>query len=68
MIIGLENLQVPIGAVIVDPVTNSVIARAHDLRKGEHPLHHTTMVAVDLVARSQGGGMWNYPQGMCLSN
>lgn len=56
-----ENEQVCIGAVIVDPVTDSVIAKAYDIRKEEHPLHHATMVCIDLVARSQGGGMRTFP-------
>ncbi len=51
--------QLPVGAVIVDPTTNTVIAKSHDKRKGDNPLQHAAMVAVDLVARAQGGGMWN---------
>lgn len=53
-----ESKQLPIGAVVVDPIQNAVIARGHDLRQGSHPLQHATMVTIDLVARSQGGGMW----------
>uniref|UniRef100_H2YHC7 CMP/dCMP-type deaminase domain-containing protein n=1 Tax=Ciona savignyi TaxID=51511 RepID=H2YHC7_CIOSA len=59
-----------VGAVVVDSVSNSVIATAYDLRnipceinKGimvAHPLNHATMVAIDLVAYSQGGGSYNY--------
>ncbi|XP_053402228.1 probable inactive tRNA-specific adenosine deaminase-like protein 3 [Mercenaria mercenaria] len=52
----------PIGAVIVDPLTDTVIAKAYDMREVSHPLHHATMVCIDLVAKSQGGGMWKYPQ------
>lgn len=48
----------PIGAVVVDPALNQVIAKGHDLRGGNHPLQHAVMVTIDLVARSQGGGMW----------
>lgn len=53
-------LQLPIGAVIVDPATKSVIAEAYDLRQAGYPLQHAVMVAIDLVAHSQGGGMWHF--------
>ena len=46
--------------MIVDPETDRVIARSHDLRYGKHPLQHATMVCIDMVAKSQGGGMWKY--------
>jgi len=42
------------GGVVVDPGTNTVIAEGHGT--DGHPLHHTVMNLVDLVARSQGGG------------
>lgn len=45
------------GCLIVDPAASEVIAIAHD-RRENHPLQHAVMVAVDLVARSQGGGAW----------
>ena len=57
------------GAVIVDPVSNTVISCAYDLvelkreRPNDtgHPLHHATMVAIDLAAKAQGGGAYgNY--------
>ncbi|XP_046564119.1 probable inactive tRNA-specific adenosine deaminase-like protein 3 [Haliotis rubra] len=51
--------QVAIGAVVVDPSTDTVLALAHDLRQGHNPLQHAVMVAVDLVAYGQGGGMWD---------
>ncbi|XP_041354477.1 probable inactive tRNA-specific adenosine deaminase-like protein 3 isoform X2 [Gigantopelta aegis] len=54
-----EKNQKPVGAIIVDPVTDTVIAKSHDLSCGDHPLQHAVMVAVDLVARSQQGGIWN---------
>ncbi|XP_060554753.1 probable inactive tRNA-specific adenosine deaminase-like protein 3 [Ruditapes philippinarum] len=59
--VNFHENKVPIGAVIVDPVTDIVIAKAYDMRAGSHPLHHATMVCIDLVAKSQGGGMWKYP-------
>lgn len=60
-------MQVAIGAVIVDPRTDRVIAQCCDLRE-RYPLQHATMVCVDLVARSQGGGMWKYDEGMFSVN
>ena len=57
------------GAVIVDPKTNDVISCAYDVinvkgtfqnRPVKHPLHHAPMVAIDLVARAQGGGAYEY--------
>ena len=54
------HLQIPIGAVIVDPETDLVVAKSHDLRHGNHGLQHAGMVCIDMVAKSQGGGMWKY--------
>jgi tRNA-specific adenosine deaminase 3 len=42
------------GGLVVDPSSNTVIAEGHGTEG--HPLHHTVMNLVDLVARSQGGG------------
>lgn len=50
-------MQVKVGCLIVDPATSEIIAVACDCRKS-HPLQHAVMIAVDLVARSQGGGAW----------
>ncbi|XP_076099681.1 putative inactive tRNA-specific adenosine deaminase-like protein 3 [Mytilus galloprovincialis] len=47
-----------IGAVIVDPKSDTIIAKSCDLRQGKHPLQHAVMVAIDQVAIVQGGGMW----------
>ncbi|KAK5608554.1 adenosine deaminase, tRNA-specific 3 [Crenichthys baileyi] len=44
-----------VGAVVVDPEREQVVAVGHDCR-GDHPLHHAVMVCIDLVAQSQGGG------------
>jgi tRNA-specific adenosine deaminase 3 len=43
------------GVVVVSPMGDRVIAAA-SIRKAVHPLHHSVMAAIDLVARSQGGG------------
>lgn len=45
------------GAVIVDPTCDQVLAAAYDLRD-LHPVRHTVMECIDLVARGQGGGVW----------
>lgn len=50
--------EVQVGAVIVNPAKDEVIAVAHDQRH-LHPLQHAVMVAIDLVAKSQGGGSWD---------
>lgn len=50
--------QVAVGAVIVNPDDDTVIATAYDNRN-IHPLQHACMLCIDLVAREQGGGCWN---------
>lgn len=52
-------IQMPIGCVIVDPNDPNCKVIGHDLRS-RHPLWHAAMVAVDLVARQQGGGVYQY--------
>ncbi|KAM4561989.1 putative inactive tRNA-specific adenosine deaminase-like protein 3 [Fundulus diaphanus] len=44
-----------VGAVVVDPAEERVVAVGQDCRR-DHPLRHAVMVAIDLVAQSQGGG------------
>lgn len=46
------------GVVVVDPSlpSNDAVIAAAAVRKSRHPLHHAVIVAVDLVARTQGGG------------
>ncbi|KAF6200922.1 hypothetical protein GE061_005369 [Apolygus lucorum] len=44
-------------SVVVDPSTDSLVAKSADNRDN-HPMQHSVMLAVDLVARSQGGGAW----------
>lgn len=51
--LGMEG----VGAVMVDPATEKIIAVGHDCRR-DHPLHHAVMVCIDLVARGQGGGCY----------
>lgn len=48
-----------VGAVVVNPSTERIIAVGHDCR-ADHPLHHAVMVCIDLVARSQGGGCYSF--------
>ncbi|CAE1294317.1 TAD3 [Acanthosepion pharaonis] len=60
--IGQKMAECPVGAVVIDPTKDLVIAAAHDLRfQSGHPLKHAVMACVDLVAHSQGGGVWNCP-------
>ncbi|KAM6978692.1 putative inactive tRNA-specific adenosine deaminase-like protein 3 [Tautogolabrus adspersus] len=56
---GQESGMEAVGAVVVDPVEERIIAVGHDCR-GYHPLHHAVMVCIDLVARSQGGGCYSF--------
>ncbi|KAF3695148.1 putative inactive tRNA-specific adenosine deaminase-like protein 3 [Channa argus] len=48
-----------VGAVVVNPVTEKIVAVGHDCRR-DHPLHHAVMVCIDLVAQSQGGGCYTF--------
>ncbi|XP_034430934.1 probable inactive tRNA-specific adenosine deaminase-like protein 3 [Hippoglossus hippoglossus] len=56
---GKEMGMEAVGAVVVNPATQRVIAVGHDCR-GDHPLHHAAMVCIDLVARSQGAGCYSF--------
>ncbi|XP_059355411.1 probable inactive tRNA-specific adenosine deaminase-like protein 3 [Carassius carassius] len=49
-----------VGAVIVDPESEQIVAVGHDCKHGSHPLHHAVMVCIDLVACGQGGGAYSY--------
>lgn len=42
------------GAIIVDPVSSSIIAKSHT--NDTHPLQHAVMKCIDLVSRQQDGG------------
>lgn len=57
---GQEQGRVPVGAVMVDPASDQILATAHDCSRDTHPLHHAVMVCIDLVARGQGGGAYNF--------
>ncbi|XP_023288218.1 probable inactive tRNA-specific adenosine deaminase-like protein 3 [Orussus abietinus] len=46
------------GTAIVDPVDGRILAVAA-CKIDQHPMWHAAMLAVDLVARLQGGGAWN---------
>ncbi|XP_029822589.2 probable inactive tRNA-specific adenosine deaminase-like protein 3 isoform X2 [Ixodes scapularis] len=60
-----QESRAGIGVAVVNPSTDRVLAVA--VGDGKHPLRHATMVAIDLVARQQGGGAWPVPPGceMC---
>lgn len=45
-------------AICVDPRTNRIVAITNDY-KNRSTLMHSSMVLVDLVARTQNGGAWN---------
>lgn len=49
-------MQPSVGAVIVDPATKEVVARAHT--NPDHPTRHAVMLCIDNVAKRQGGGAW----------
>lgn len=46
-----------VGAVVVDPSNNKLIAVGGDDRT-TNPAKHAIMVTIDLVARTQNGGVW----------
>lgn len=52
-----KRSKIPVGAVVVDPLTKTVLATASDDRSS-NPMKHAIMVVIDLVARTQGGGLW----------
>lgn len=52
-----KKSKIKCGTVIVDPIKNIIVAVGSDARY-EHPVKHSVMVAIDLVARAQGGGAW----------
>ncbi|KAM7380876.1 hypothetical protein PAMP_004146 [Pampus punctatissimus] len=56
---GKELGMEAVGAAVVDPAMERIIAVGHDCR-GEHPLHHAVMVCIDLVARRQAGGCYRF--------
>ena len=46
-----------VGAVIIDPDSDSILARGHT-DTARHPLKHAVMKCIDEIARLQGGGVW----------
>ena len=48
----------PVGAVVVNPRTNEILCKACDQRSN-HPLRHTSMICIDLIAKLHGGGAWD---------
>ncbi|XP_056146032.1 probable inactive tRNA-specific adenosine deaminase-like protein 3 [Lampris incognitus] len=55
---GKDRGMEAVGAVVVNPKTEGVVAVGHDCRS-DHPLLHAVMVCIDLVARGQGGGAFS---------
>lgn len=56
---GKEMGMEAVGAVVVNPATQRIIAVGHDCR-GHHPLKHAVMVCIELVAQSQGAGCYSF--------
>nr|XP_057937229.1 probable inactive tRNA-specific adenosine deaminase-like protein 3 [Doryrhamphus excisus] len=56
-VLGMEA----VGAVVVNPLTETIIAVGHDCRR-KHPLHHAVMVCIDIVAHMQGGGCYSFDE------
>lgn len=52
---------------IVDPKSGKVLSLAAS-RTNEHPMWHASMLAIDLLAHSQGGGSWNLSDGQTDSS
>ncbi|XP_076414979.1 putative inactive tRNA-specific adenosine deaminase-like protein 3 [Peromyscus maniculatus bairdii] len=48
-----------VGAVVVDPASDRVLATGHDCSGAASPLLHAVMVCIDLVAQGQGRGAWD---------
>lgn len=59
---GLKQNMKPVGAVIVDPVIETVIVKSFDCTLNGDPLQHAVMVCIDHVSKKQCG------QGMKCSN
>ncbi|KAM6168391.1 putative inactive tRNA-specific adenosine deaminase-like protein 3 [Erethizon dorsatum] len=49
-----------VGAVVVDPALDHVLAMGHDCRSASSPLLHAVMVCIDLVAQGQGRGAHDF--------
>lgn len=47
-----------VGAVMVDPTDDLIIAQSGDFRI-KHPVKHAVMCVIDEVAKTQGGGAWD---------
>ncbi|KAM9484425.1 LOW QUALITY PROTEIN: putative inactive tRNA-specific adenosine deaminase-like protein 3 [Salvelinus alpinus] len=57
---GQERGMEAVGAAVVEPEAVRIVAVGHDCWKGVHPLNHTVMVCIDLVARGQHGGAYTH--------
>lgn len=52
-----ESIETINCSLVVDPTIKSVVAIAFDNRN-LHPIQHTSMLAIDNVAKTQNGGAW----------
>ncbi|XP_038626993.1 probable inactive tRNA-specific adenosine deaminase-like protein 3 [Tachyglossus aculeatus] len=57
---GAERGMKAVGAVVVDPATEVVLAVGHDCSNASNPLLHATMVCIDLIAQRQGRGAYSF--------
>ncbi|XP_018325172.1 probable inactive tRNA-specific adenosine deaminase-like protein 3 [Agrilus planipennis] len=53
----LANSSLRVGAVVVDPNVNCVVAIGYG-NDNENPCKHAVMIAIDNVAKTQEGGAW----------
>lgn len=66
---SVKNLQCYGSAVIVDPNDDSMKLLAVTISQTDkHPMWHAAMLAIDLVAKVQGGGAWKLLEEPSISN
>ena len=49
--------------MVVNPRTNQILCKAYDQRS-THPLGHTSIICIDLIAKLHGGGAWDLHVGI----
>ena len=54
-------------ALVIDPIKDQILVDVKDQRH-LHPLQHVSMVAIDAVAKQQGGGAWGCSSEFPASN
>lgn len=56
--VAIQSKEDTSATVIIDPTCNTILACAFDCSHVHDPLHHSAMVAIDMVATLQGGGAY----------